>query len=81
MPRYVDDVSNSAYRLLFAVLICAFGPALVTHLARLRFFSCGFVIRFGPMAAIGTEVPGIFVVSTSIGSCHVFVALLEVARA
>ena len=56
--------------MLFALFVRAFSSTLITHLARLRFFSSGFVVSFGPMAAIRTEVPGISVASASIGLCH-----------
>ena len=55
---------------LFAALIRAFGPALVTHFARLGFCFARLVVFPGPIAAIGAEMPGVFVQSASIGCWH-----------
>ena len=52
------------------VSVRAFGPALVTHLARLGFFFAGLVVCFGPMAAVRAEMPGVAVAFASIGLCH-----------
>ena len=52
------------------VSVRAFGPALVAHVAGLRFFFTGLVVSFGPMAAVRAEVPGIAVAFASIGLCH-----------
>ena len=54
----------------FTVSVRAFGPALIAHVAGLRFFFAGFVVCFGPMAAIRAEVPCIAVAFASIGLCH-----------
>ncbi len=57
------------------VFVRAFGPALIAHVAGLRFFFAGFVVCFGPMAAIRAEVPGVAVAVASIGLCHSVYAL------
>ena len=64
--------------LLLAFLIRAFSFALVANLAGFRFLSAGFVIGFGPMPAVWAEVPGVFVESASIGSCHGVLCFLKV---
>lgn len=51
--------------------------ALVAKLARFGFFATGFVIRIGPMAAVGAEMPGLAMVSAAIGSGHSVYALSE----
>ena len=61
------------------VSVRAFGPALVAHVAGLRFFFAGLVVYFGPMAAIRAEMPGVSVLFASIGLCHsVFCSLWKV---
>ena len=52
------------------VSVRAFGPALVAHVAGLRFFLVRFVACLGPMAAILAEVPGVSVLFASIGLGH-----------
>ena len=42
---------------LLAVVVEAFGFALVADLAGFRFFRRGFVIHSGPMVAVRAEVP------------------------
>ena len=60
------------------VSVRAFGFTLVAHLTRLRFFFTGFVVCFGPMAAVRAEMPGVAVAFASIGFCHsVLVLSLE----
>ena len=52
------------------VSVRAFGPALVAHVAGLRFFFAGLVVCFGPMTAVRAEMPGVSVLFASIGLCH-----------
>ena len=52
------------------VSVRTFGPALVAHVAGLRFFFAGLVVCFGPMAAVRAEMPGVSVAFASIGLCH-----------
>jgi len=52
------------------VSVRAFGPALVAHVAGLRFFFARFVVCFGPMTAVRAEMPGVSVLFASIGLCH-----------
>ena len=53
---------------LFAVVVKAFGLALVACLGRFWFFCSRFVIGFGPVVAIRAEMPGGPVAFASI--CH-----------
>jgi len=58
-------------QLLLAVVIKAFGLALVAYLRRFWFLLSGLVIGFGPMMAIRAAVPYLLVAFASIDFHHV----------
>ena len=60
-----------ASRLLLAIFVGTFGLALVAELTSRRFLCARLIIRGGPMTAIRAEMPGIFVLFTSISCFHV----------